>query len=146
MEGQYPNWWKGGKGETTPSGMTTPTPNMTQTKPVTNSAITAANNDDAGTRCLAFSTKIGKTDPDSLISYADSAASNHFFVDRADFESYSPVSQEENTGATADGGEFMIARTGHVRKWVTHEGEKIELTFENAKHTPNLSHNLISIG
>ncbi|KAG6905260.1 hypothetical protein DXG01_003836 [Tephrocybe rancida] len=146
MEGQFPDWWKGGKGESTPLTTTTPAPNAAQARPAANSGIMVANNDDGSTQCLAFSATTGDMEPDHLVSYADSAASDHFFVDQADFESYSPVSQDENTGATANGGEFMIAGIGRVRKWVTHDGEKIELTFKNAKHTPNLSHNLISIG
>ncbi|KAF5388355.1 hypothetical protein D9615_000329 [Tricholomella constricta] len=50
-------------------------------------------------------------------------------------------------GSTASaGGTFVILGRGDVRKVVEFKGRRIELTFRDTIHTPNLSHNLISIG
>ena len=43
-------------------------------------------------------------------------------------------------------GTFRILGCGKVRKWVKYSNEVIKITFENALHTSDLDHNLMSIG
>ena len=81
--------------------------------------------------------------PKEILTYADSAASDHCFVDAKDFTEYKPV---ERKGATASGEDFAIAGVGTVRKSVMVDGRWVTLSFSDALHTPDLAHNLISIG
>ncbi|KAF5387622.1 hypothetical protein D9615_000717 [Tricholomella constricta] len=144
LAGQYPEWWKGSKGGTTGTGKPTA---AAATLPTANSAVISASNPATSPRCLAFSaTTSDRVSPGSLVSYADSAASRHFFVDRADFETYKEVPSSDDTGTTASGGGFTILGTGRVRKTVEFNNETIELTFDDALHAPRLEHNLLSIG
>jgi len=46
----------------------------------------------------------------------------------------------------AKGGKFTITEIGRVNKHVVFNGRTITLSFKNVMHTPDLSHNLISIG
>ncbi|KAG6851865.1 hypothetical protein C0991_005393, partial [Blastosporella zonata] len=80
------------------------------------------------------------------ITYADSAASRHFFTDRANFITYETAPPGIADGLVANGGIFCVEGIGRVRKMVEIEGRKIELTLDNALYTPHLDHNLISIG
>ncbi|KAF5374432.1 hypothetical protein D9615_009058 [Tricholomella constricta] len=144
MEGQFPEWWKGSR--TTQKTPTTATGNApTSSTPLANSATISANNSEAATRYLAFATLAPAIKSSTPITYADSAASEHFFVRREDFETYTELPRGE-AGATADGGEFQIVGRGRVRKTAIYDGNRIELTFEHAVHAPNLAHNLVSIG
>ena len=80
-----------------------------------------------------------------ITTYADSAASDHCFVSVSDFSTYVPLNEKKGTTATA-GGTFKIHGMGTVRKWVNFNGKIINLTLTDTLHTPELSHNLISIG
>ena len=139
MEGQYPDWWKK-KG--------TATTNMQKTKPTTN--ITTANST-AGSSSGdgEFYALITDTNPANtthqIITFADSACSDHCFIDKADFITYRPFHDKDGNTA-AKGGKFKISGTGQVEKRVVFDGWVILLAFENAIHTPDLNHNLISIG
>ncbi|RDB17165.1 Retrovirus-related Pol polyprotein from transposon TNT 1-94 [Hypsizygus marmoreus] len=128
MEGQYPAWWskKGVSTNAVPSANSAMAPTATT---VERYAFMA---DSAGAREV------------KVVTYADSAASEHCFVDRGDFETYVPF--HGDAGATATkGGKFTIAGKGRVNKRITFDGRVVLLTFD-AIHTPDLSHNLISIG
>ena len=81
----------------------------------------------------------------SQITFADSAASRHFFADRRDFITYSEPNNGDRTGVAAKG-TFKIVGRGRVQKWVEYEEEKIEVIFEDALHAPDLDHDLVSIG
>jgi hypothetical protein len=136
MAGQYPDWWKrrgGGSGNssTTNSGASTP---------ATNIAASAVSDPNVN---FAFATSTLASRTGEIITYADSAASGYFFVDRSDFVDYTARS---DSGETANGGEFFIAGVGKVTKRVLYKGRIINVTFNNAQHTPNLRHNLVSIG
>ena len=79
-----------------------------------------------------------------VITYADSAASEHCFTDIADFITYELY---KGSGRTAmKGGQFTILGTGRVIKQAVYDKCIIKLSFKNAYHCPDLSHNLISIG
>ncbi|KAH0588930.1 hypothetical protein H2248_004715 [Termitomyces sp. 'cryptogamus'] len=144
MEGQYLDWWRKGRGATT-TPATPSTPQATSaTTPQANSAVTSANNAD-NPRCLAFSTLMSTTGENGPVTYADSAASQHFFTDRQDFVTYHEPSAGNKFRRTARG-TFDIAGCGRVRKWVKYDGAVIEVTFEDALHAPGLDHNLVSIG
>jgi hypothetical protein len=79
-----------------------------------------------------------------ITSYADSAASDHCFVRRDDFSTYTPCTGCQ--GAMATDGTFSMLGMGIVKKLAIFNGQRVNLTFENAVHTLSLSHNLISIG
>ena len=92
----------------------------------------------------AFLTNTSTPTP-TLTTYADSAASDHFFVDIKDFESYEPYTRK--SGSTAKNSRsFTICGKGNVRKCCVYDGRVITLLFKDALHCPSLSHNLISIG
>lgn len=134
-EGQWPEWF-GKRGGGSGGG----TGGLNSSKPTANSIMTSTN------QFYAFSTIIGEQARTSnLKNYADSAASEHCFVERSDFVTYTP--NTSLTGTTAQpGGVFSILGIGNVRKTTVVDGKTIELTFTEALHTPELSHNLISIG
>ena len=76
--------------------------------------------------------------------YADLGASKHCFTDITDFVTYEPY---KGNGKTATKwGHFSILGTGRVAKQAVYDGHIVMLSFENAYHYPDLSHNLISIG
>ena len=79
-----------------------------------------------------------------VTTYADSAASEHCFMDIADFVTYEPY--RGNGKMATKGGHFTILRTGKVIKWAVYNKHIITLSFESAYHCPDLSHNLILIG
>ncbi|RDB21876.1 Retrovirus-related Pol polyprotein from transposon TNT 1-94 [Hypsizygus marmoreus] len=146
MAGQYPDWWKKSGSV---ANTNAPTTNLPPRVPPSANSVMAANNSVSFDQRLAFSVI---TEPRThhlapLITYADSAASEHFFASREDFETYGPVAEGgAGAGTTANGGEFFIQGTGRVRKVIMYDGKLNELTFENALHAPNLTHNLLSIG
>ncbi|KAF8188095.1 hypothetical protein BJ912DRAFT_824131, partial [Pholiota molesta] len=82
MAGQYPDWWKkkGGGGNSGnyggSSGASTPTTN-----------VAASTVSDPNVNC-AFSALVQPSRSNQIITYADSAASGYFFVQRDDFEEY----------------------------------------------------------
>ena len=150
MEGQYPDWWRrkgnatGGRNSNQTPG-TTPTPS----KPTENVAIvptttfTSSNTGSDGD-FHAFLMNTSTPTP-ALTTYADLAASNHFFIDIRDFESYEPYTGR--SGSTAKNGRsFTICGKGNVRKCCIYDGRVIMLLFKDGLHCPSLSHNLITIG
>lgn len=138
MAGQYPDWWKKKGGGTNTGGAQTPTANIAV---VSTSSPTVAN----GGEFYAFMTLVLNKSKGGNLTYADSAASKHCFVNRTDFVTYTPSKDHKGDTAT-QGGKFSILGTGNVKKRIIFEGKVINLTFEDAMHTPELSHNLISIG
>ncbi|KAF8224557.1 hypothetical protein L208DRAFT_1310750, partial [Tricholoma matsutake] len=85
---------------------------------------------------------VGNPKPNgTVVSYADSAASDHCFVRWENFVTYSLCSGHEGKMATK-GGMFNVPGTGSVKKSTIFNGEHVELTSENVLHTPALSHNL----
>ncbi|KAG6848337.1 hypothetical protein C0991_000697, partial [Blastosporella zonata] len=97
---------------------------------------------------IAFSATTGPAPPitDHKITYADSAASRHFFTNRRDFITYGPVPDDFAAGSVANGGVFRVAGMGKIRKVVSFGGQEVELTLDDVLHAPLLDHNLISIG
>jgi hypothetical protein len=136
MEGQYPDWWRK-KGNTN-------TPTTSNQKPTANIAVVTHTMTSRQAEHYALMTKashiIGKP-----VTYADSAASNHCFIDINDFATYKTLVGKDGNTATV-GGRFTIAGMGRVDKRVIFNGRVITLSFNDAMHTPDLSHNLISIG
>jgi hypothetical protein len=131
MAGQYPDWWKKKGGGNNSGGGTGNT----------NSNIAASAIADPN---YAFATTTQSASPsDQIITYADSAASGYFFVRREDFVEYQAQTE---SGETANGGEFFIAGIGKVTKKTLFKGQVVSVTFNNAQHTPNLRHNLVSVG
>ena len=57
---------------------------------------------------------------------------------------YEPYKGNEKTATK--GGEFAILETGKVVKRAIYDDHIVQLSFKNAYHCPDLSHNLISIG
>jgi hypothetical protein len=139
MAGQYPDWWKK-KGKNTNTPTTQPSANIAvvpQNTPITHSG---------GGEFYAFTTQVqGRVGGGPQVTtYADSAASEHCFTDVADFVTYEPY---KGNGKTATkGGQFTITGTGRVVKRAVYDKRIVNLSFENAYHCPDLSHNLISIG
>lgn len=121
-EGQYPSWWRVRKEPT--------------------SSSTSANL--AVTNIPQHYAMMASQDLNYGSVFADSAASDHFFRDRADFITYEPYisagqSSEENTS-------FEIVGRGRACKTLYEGKTEITLTFENALHAPNITSDLISIG
>lgn len=143
MEGQYPEWWRKHKSAANTSSTT---PNATPDAPQANSAAVTPADNATNPRCLAFTTLSQTQNNDHIVTYADSGASRHFFVDRADFITYEPPSLNDAAGMTAEGRTFRVTGCGRIRKWVSLNGETIEITLDNALHAPGLSHNLVSLG
>jgi hypothetical protein len=77
-----------------------------------------------------------------IVTYTDSAASDHFFVKQSNFTTYTA---NTDCKGTAVAGAFPILGTGNVYKSTTYKGQRIEVMFENALHAPSLTHNLVSI-
>lgn len=83
----------------------------------------------------------GKTTP----TYADSGATDHFFVDRHVFADYKELKNPIEGHAAPRGASFRVIGRGTIkRKYQTTEGT-FELVFRNALHAPDLLSNLISI-
>ena len=143
MEGQYPDWWKK-KGTATTSN--TPKP-----KPVANVVTTdsTAGSSSGDGEFYALATDASPAQMDTphrqVITFADSACSDHCFVNKSDFTNYKPFHDKDGDTA-AKGGKFKISGTGRVEKRVIFDGRVISLIFDNAIHAPDLNHNLISIG
>jgi hypothetical protein len=78
-----------------------------------------------------------------IITYADSAVSDHFFVEQSKFMTYT-ANTDHKGSTTAVAGAFPILGTGNVHKSTIYKGRRVELTFENALHAPSLTHNLVS--
>jgi len=124
---------------TTPKpGQQTPTANITL---VPTGPVTGMSSDNF----YAFMTLLSRSQGTHITMYADSAASDHCFVNIDNFSTYIPFTRKSGTTATADG-IFNIQGTGTVRKQMVFNRRVINIAFENALHTPDLSQNLMSIG
>ncbi|KAJ7203300.1 hypothetical protein GGX14DRAFT_652149 [Mycena pura] len=84
---------------------------------------------------------VADSQPTKYVVVVDSGAIEHCFCDRNDFTEYKPVESRE--GNAAEGSKFRILATGVVRKIITYQGHRKEISFD-AIHTPD-STNLISI-
>jgi len=133
MEGQYPDWWR-------KKGNATATPQ----KPSVNIAMVPHSMSSGAGEHYIFMTTTQREVKD-LVTYADSATSDHCFMDLKDFITYQSLAEKDSDTAVK-GGKFTIAGTGRVDKHVVFDGRVITLSFKDAMHTPDLSHNLISIG
>jgi hypothetical protein len=122
-EGQYPAWWKGKK-DTDP--------------PVKTTSANASVGHIAQSYALSATSKSRRRG-----TYADSAATDHFFRERADFLTYTPCTREGQSSELET--PLQILGVGRVRKIFTHEGHNVELIFENALHCPNITYDLVSI-
>ena len=142
MEGQYPHWWKKKGVATSPSAQ--------KPKPVANIAMADSAAGTPGASkfyALVMDTSLNQMismSQQQVITFADSACSNHCFVNKLDFIMYKPFHDKDGDTA-AKGGKFKISGTGHVEKHVIFDGCIISLAFENTIHAPDLNHNLISI-
>jgi hypothetical protein len=140
MEGQYPDWWK--KKGTATNSKPKPTANI-----ATADVTAGSSNGDGEFYALVTDTNPPRTDAPQrdVVTFADSACSDHCFVNRTDFTNYRPFHDKDGDTA-ARGGKFKISGTGRVEKRVVFDGRIISVVFENAIHAPDLNHNLISIG
>ena len=144
-EGQYSDWWKK-KGAATNTNA-----NTQKSTPTTNIATTDSTVRPSGGNgeFYALVTDTNPPQADSLqrqlITFADSACSDHCFVNKSDFTTYKPF-QNKDGDTAAKRGKFRISGTGCIEKQVIFDGHVILLAFENAIHAPDLNHNLISIG
>ena len=122
MEGQYPDWWKkkgnatGSRNSSTDQSTKVP---VTDPKLTTNVAMVpttpfTSSDTDNGDHFYAFITNASILAP-AITTHTDSAASNRFFVNIGNFESYEPYAGKN--GSTAENGKaFTICGKGNVRK------------------------------
>jgi len=111
MEGQYPNWWKK-KGN---ANQQANTPNQTNANIAVIPAESTGNT--SKENFYALMTRLSPHIEPRIITYADSAASDHCFVNINDFSTYQ--SFEGKCGMTATtGGDFVIRGTG-TQTWHT---------------------------
>ena len=116
MEGQYPDWWKK-KGKSTGNPSSPPRPSVSITTIPQSSSVSHGG---SSGEFYAFMTKIKAASIPKVITYADSAASEHCFTDTADFVTYELY---KGNGKTATkGGQFSILGTGKVVKRVVYNG------------------------
>lgn len=78
-------------------------------------------------------------------TYADSGATDHFFVDRGMFTNYEELTSPVEGHAAPKGARFRVIGRGTVRKICKTTNGVAELVFKNALHAPDLTSNLISI-
>lgn len=112
LEGQFPDWWKKSKGTPTIQANSNTTPSPNNAAPQANLTLTSATNSD-NPKCLVFSTLTCGVPKNGQTTYADSAASQHFFVDRADFARYGPPDSNSRTGLAANR-PFKVVGCGKV--------------------------------
>jgi len=142
MVGQYPSWW-GRQGSGNLPNVTTASNSTTANSAIVTTASPSPISSPA--QYYAFMAIIHDVDASNPItSYADSAASDHCFVRRDDFSTYIPCTGHQ--GATATDGTSSVLGMGIVKKLAIFNRQCVNLTFENALHTPSLPHNLVSIG
>ncbi|KAF5319535.1 hypothetical protein D9619_008337 [Psilocybe cf. subviscida] len=136
-EGQFPEWWRGKRPNATAASATsTPTPHIAA------SAIASTNEDNY----YAFSTHhtaFSERSDGKLNTFADSAASEHYFAKQSDFHEYI---EEKREGETATGEKFRILGRGTVRKVAVLGDKRVNISFTNVLHAPDFTHNLVSIG
>jgi hypothetical protein len=96
MEGQYPEWWKK-KGNPTSGSSNTQTPKPTANVTTVDTTVGSSNSDG---EYYALVTEVNSvpntTQPHAqVVTFADSACSDHCFVNRSDFTSYRPVKDKD---------------------------------------------------
>lgn len=140
IAGQYPNWWKKKAKPTSPS-----TPQLSVNIAVVPQSPSVTHSGGSG-EFYAFMTRIQghAVSSPQVMTYTDSAASEHCFTNIADFVTYELY--RGNGKTVMKGGQFAILGTGKVVKRAVYDKCIITLLFENVYHCPDLSHNLISIG
>lgn len=77
-------------------------------------------------------------------TFKDSGATDHCYVRREDFTTYSTIPIRHGKAAKR-GTQFSIVGIGSVTKILPVEGRLVSMTFTNVLHTPDLSANLISV-
>ncbi|KIJ23037.1 hypothetical protein M422DRAFT_196412 [Sphaerobolus stellatus SS14] len=82
---------------------------------------------------------------DDIRTYADSGATDHCFVNRADFSSYTELHEPREGQPANKQGKFRILGYGTVMKTIISAGYKSSITFKTALHTPDLAANLVSV-
>ena len=123
-EGQYPDWWKK-KGTATTSNATAST--TQKAKPTANIATTdsttGSSNGDGEFYALVTDTNPPQLDMPQrqVVTFADSACSDHCFINKSDFATYKPFHDKDGDTA-ARGGKFKISGTGRVEKCVIFDG------------------------
>ena len=83
--------------------------------------------------------------PRSILTYADSAANKHCFVEQSDFTTYFPLAKPDEGQPANKGGQFRIIGHGAVMKTIISGSLRMTITFKNTVHTPDLIANLVSI-
>jgi hypothetical protein len=93
----------------------------------------------------AFLTVPNPSDPH--LTYIDSGASDHCFIDRMDFGVDYTAFDVPRVGQSASkGAKFRILGQGSVTKTVESPEGRTTLKFNSVLHTPDLTANLISVG
>lgn len=78
-------------------------------------------------------------------TYADSGATDHFFIDREEFTNYEELPTPIDGQAAPKGAMFRVVGRGTVKQVCRTAQGSLELVFKNALHAPDLTSNLISI-
>ncbi|EDR07387.1 uncharacterized protein LACBIDRAFT_327844 [Laccaria bicolor S238N-H82] len=90
---------------------------------------------DHTTHTLTATTKSG---PHNVLTFADSAANKHCFVERSDFTTYFPLTKPDEGQPANKGGQFCIIGHSAVMKTIVSGGLRTTITFKDAVHTPDL--------
>lgn len=143
-EGQFPpNFRNRDKNTTTPSQNNA----TTTTKPVVANVATSTPPQAPAQPHVTYAlvTTIPTTKPLDIPTYADSGASDHFFVNKEAFTDYEELPNPIEGHAAPKGAMFRVVGRGTVRKTCNTPSGSSELVFKNALHAPDLASNLISI-
>jgi hypothetical protein len=92
---------------------------------------------------------IPNPDPNNVLTFIDSGASDHCFVSRADFgNDYVAFDVPREGQSASKGAKFRILGQGSITKTVESPGmnSRTTLKFNSVLHTPDLTANLISVG
>ena len=117
MEGQCPDWWKK-KGTATNSNTQKP---KSESKPTANIATTnstsGSSSGDGEFYALITDTNPSQMDNPhrQVVTFANSACSDHCFINKSDFVTYKPFHDKDGDTAVR-GGKFRISGTGQVEK------------------------------
>jgi gag-polypeptide of LTR copia-type len=115
MEGQCPDWWrKKGTSNNSNTQKLKPTVNVTMTD-----STVAATSGSSKFYALVTNTNPSQanTPQYQVVTFADSACSDHCFINKSDFITYKPFHDKDGDTA-AKGGKFKISGTGQVEKHV----------------------------
>ena len=144
-EGQFPpNFRNKGKTPKTPSSDSPATPqNPTPAANVADSTKPQTPAETHVTYTLAASVHMPADT--GIPTYADSGATDHFFVDREMFSDYEELPTPIKGRAAPRGASFCVVGHGTVKRTCTTAQGSSALVFRNALHAPGLTSNLISI-